>query len=228
MKKILLLLSLYLSLTASGQKISELPGTSTATGGYIPVSIGTTTYKLITDSLRGVRSFNKVDGWGIVASLTSANTYPLYNAKVDSATLSSYYLRRNEINNYSTISDLADTADAIRNVINYNFTALTESGGNVSVNYSNKVNFYFTITGNDNISFTNVRNGQTIYIRVTQDATGGHTLTFPSNTYFPLGFATGTTLNLSTAAGAIDKIAITYNSIIDKYEIEMAKNYGNP
>jgi hypothetical protein len=99
----------------------------------------------------------------------------------------------------------------------------------MTLNCSNGYNVNITLTGNGTItSITNIPSDRAIIIHITQDATGGRTLTFPANTVFPLGYATGTTLNLTTTGGAMDKVSLTYNSTTSKYEVEMAKNYGNP
>jgi hypothetical protein len=101
--------------------------------------------------------------------------------------------------------------------------------GSMTLNCSNGYVVNLTLTGNGTISsITNVPNDRPIIIHVFQDATGGRTLTFPSNTVFPLGYATGTTLNLTTTGAAMDKISLTYNSASGNYEVEMAKNYGHP
>ena len=64
-------------------------------------------------------------------------------------------------------------------------------------------NFAFTLEGNRTLNApTNASEGQTGYIYVTQDGTGGRTLSFNSKYIF----VSGTAPTLSTGAGAMDML----------------------
>jgi hypothetical protein len=110
--------------------------------------------------------------------------------------------------------------------IDYSYHTLTYAAS-ITCNYNTGEKFVLAMTGNASIAFSNVVNGKTIYILIKQDATGGRTLTFPANTIFPLGAATGLVLNTTTTADGIDKVAVTYNNLTSNYEVELAKDYGN-
>jgi hypothetical protein len=104
------------------------------------------------------------------------------------------------------------------------FLSLTD-GGTITVNYNSSRNFRVTLGGNRNIVFSNQVEGREIKIKFVQDSTGGRSVTFPANSKIPLGFGTGTTLNLSTTAGAVDFVTVIYES--STYWITPAYNYVN-
>ena len=83
--------------------------------------------------------------------------------------------------------------------------ALTD-GSTITMDCSAGYNGYVTIAGNRTLALTNVTAGKDITIVITQDATGSRTLTLPATSLVPNGFGTGTTINLSTAAGKVDMI----------------------
>lgn len=67
----------------------------------------------------------------------------------------------------------------------------------------------FTVAMNQNVTsivFSNVSSGQSISVRLTQDATGSRTWVLPSNVLF----AGGANPALSTAANAVDELVASY------------------
>ena len=84
-----------------------------------------------------------------------------------------------------------------------NITALTDAA-TISVNFASSNNFSVTLAGNRTLGNpTNVVAGQSGFIAITQDGTGGRTLAYSSN----WSFASGTAPTLTTTAGAIDILA---------------------
>ena len=84
-----------------------------------------------------------------------------------------------------------------------NITALTDAA-TISVNFASSNNFSVTLAGNRTLGNpTNVVAGQSGFIAITQDGTGGRTLAYSSN----WSFASGTAPTLTTTAGSIDILA---------------------
>jgi len=89
--------------------------------------------------------------------------------------------------------------------------ALTDAA-TISWNPSNGLNASVTLGGNRTLSFsTTPAAGAYGTLVVTQDATGGRTLTLPSTTNKVLGSTSTTTIALSAAAGAKDIINFYYD-----------------
>lgn len=81
-------------------------------------------------------------------------------------------------------------------------TTLTDAA-NISIDFATGINFLVTLAGNRTLDNpTNVKAGQSGYIRVVQDATGSRTLSFGSNYVFPSGVAP----TLSVTANAEDML----------------------
>lgn len=79
-------------------------------------------------------------------------------------------------------------------------------GATITIDGNAGFNFRVTLAGNRTLANpTNMKTGQSGVIIVTQDATGGRTLTYGSNWRFPGGAASGGVL--STAANAVDVIS---------------------
>ena len=76
-------------------------------------------------------------------------------------------------------------------------------GANISVDFNTGQNFTVTLAGNRTLDNpTNVTAGQTGSIFVTQDGTGGRTLSYDTSWEFPAGTAP----TLTTTAAAVDRI----------------------
>ncbi len=118
----------------------------------------------------------------------------------------------------------ATSTDLTNLVAQYTGQTLTD-GATITMNCNSGYNGTVTIAGNRTMAFTNVTNWHPITIRVTQDGTGNRTLTFPANSLIPIGFGTGTVLNLSTSGGAIDVIYVVYDG--SNYLITLAKDFVN-
>lgn len=84
-----------------------------------------------------------------------------------------------------------------------NITTLTD-GSAIGIDFSDGNNFKVTLAGNRTLSNpTNVVAGQSGFIAVTQDGTGGRTLAYSAN----YQFVGGTPPILSTAASSVDILA---------------------
>jgi len=69
------------------------------------------------------------------------------------------------------------------------------------------------------IAFSNISAGASGWIDVTQDGTGGRFVTLPTGSIVPLGYGGGTSITLSLAAGAVDRIYYSYNGSVYKWTI---------
>jgi len=70
------------------------------------------------------------------------------------------------------------------------------------------------LTGNTTLTFTNGQDGGKYTLIIKQDATGGRTVTWPTDVRFPQGVAP----TLSTTANTTDYIGFIYNGIDQKYD----------
>jgi hypothetical protein len=84
--------------------------------------------------------------------------------------------------------------------------------------------FKTTFTANVTVAptFTNLRDGQSIVWRITQDATGSRTMTWPTSFKWP-GAVVPT---LSTAANAVDRLDATYYSDTGLWQCALSKAFG--
>lgn len=110
--------------------------------------------------------------------------------------------------------------------IDYSYKTLSYNAGLPNLDYDAGEKFVLTLTGDATISFSDVVSGKTVTLVVVQNATGNHELTFPANTEFPIGVATGLKPNLTTTGNGVDKLTITYNALRSVYEVEMAADYN--
>lgn len=104
--------------------------------------------------------------------------------------------------------------------------AAANSGTTITLDCAVSNVFQVTMTGNvPAASFTlpNMQNGQTINVFLTQDGTGGRTLTLNSGSFKWPGGIVGA---LSTAAGAVDLLVITYRSAANAYYCTLAKGFA--
>jgi hypothetical protein len=98
-------------------------------------------------------------------------------------------------------------------------------GSPISWNPANGLNASVTLTGNGTLSFSSPPTaGAYGTLVVTQDATGGKTLTLPTATNKVLGSATTTAIALSTAANAIDIVNFYYDG--SNYFWNVGQGYG--
>lgn len=89
-------------------------------------------------------------------------------------------------------------------------------GATVTANCALGDRFITTIGGDRTLALTTPADGQTIEVWVVQDATGGRTLTFPSN----VRFEGGITPSLSGVADGLDRFILTYNLERDEWACE--------
>lgn len=119
-------------------------------------------------------------------------------------------------------SDIQTQLNAKEAIINYAFTTLTD-GATITLNGNSGINFRVTLGGNRTLAVSNITIGKSYIIYVTQDATGNRTLTLPVNSKVPLGFGSGTTINLSTAGDAKDALFMQYDGT--NYNFTIAKQF---
>lgn len=102
---------------------------------------------------------------------------------------------------------------------------LGNSGTVIAIDCRESNVFVVDMTGNvssGNFDLNNPTDGQTITIRLTQGAGGSHTLGFGSSILFP-GGVNGI---LSTDAGAVDILVMTYFDDISKWVATLAKDFS--
>lgn len=112
--------------------------------------------------------------------------------------------------------------NAKEGTISYAFQTLTD-GATVTWNGNSGFNALLTIGGNRTLALSNIVTGKTYTLIITQDGTGSRTLTLPANSFVPIGFGTGTTINLSTGGGDKDMLCFIYNGT--NYLWTIAKNF---
>ena len=93
---------------------------------------------------------------------------------------------------------------------NYAFTTLTDAA-TITWNMATSNNAKVTLGGNRTLSISNAITGKSYTIYVYQDATGSRTLTLPANSKVPIGFGSGTTINLTSTPSAYDVITVQYD-----------------
>jgi hypothetical protein len=97
----------------------------------------------------------------------------------------------------------------------------------ISWNPANGLNANVTLGGDRTLSFSATpTSGSYGTLVVTQDATGGRTLTLPSGTNKVLGSASTTTIALSSAANAKDILNFYYDGLTSTYYWNVGQGYG--
>jgi hypothetical protein len=97
----------------------------------------------------------------------------------------------------------------------------------ISWDPANGLNANVTLGGNRTLSFSATpASGSYGTLVVTQDGTGGRTLTLPSGTNKVLGSASTTTIALSTAANAKDILNFYYDGLTSTYYWNVGQGYG--
>jgi hypothetical protein len=102
-------------------------------------------------------------------------------------------------------------------------TAVTFSATAMTVDCALSNVFTTTFTANVTTAPTisNPRDGQTINWFITQDGTGGRTMTWPTSFRWP----SGATRTLSTASNAVDLLVATYRSSVGHWYVALSKDY---
>jgi uncharacterized coiled-coil protein SlyX len=97
----------------------------------------------------------------------------------------------------------------------------------ISWDPANGLNANVTLGGNRTLSFSSTpTSGSYGTLVVTQDGTGGRTLTLPSGTNKILGSASTTTIALSSAANAKDILNFYYDGLTSTYYWNVGQGYG--
>lgn len=104
--------------------------------------------------------------------------------------------------------------------------ALTDAA-TITWNPTNGLNANVTLGGNRTLSFSTApASGSYGTLVVTQDGTGGRTLTLPSGTNKVLGSSSTTTIALSSAANAKDILNFYYDGLTSTYYWNVGQGYG--
>ena len=107
-------------------------------------------------------------------------------------------------------------AQTTPSTVTFSATAMT-----VDCALSNVFATTFTANVTTAPTISNPRNGQTINWFITQDGTGGRTMTWPSSFRWP----TGATRTLSTAANSVDLLVATYLSSTGFWYASLSKGF---
>ncbi len=95
--------------------------------------------------------------------------------------------------------------------------------GSISVDWSLYDIVRITLTGNTTLSFSGAVDGQNCMLEVTQDGTGGRTVTWPAAARWPTDVPTPTL----SSASKMDKIGFIYNNPAAKYDaVAVVKGYS--
>ena len=140
------------------------------------------------------------------SNITSLNT--IITAATNSNTANTI-VKRDASGNFSagTIN-----ATSVNSPIYVSAPQLLTDASTISWNPANGLNASVTLAGNRTLSFTSTpAAGSYGTLVVTQDATGGRTITLPSTTNKVLGSTSGTTIALSTTANAKDILNFYYD-----------------
>jgi hypothetical protein len=112
----------------------------------------------------------------------------------------------------STINTGALSATSVTTPIYASTPQVLTDGATISWNPTLGLNASVTLAGNRTLSFTSTpAAGSYGTLVVTQDATGGRTITLPSTTNKVLGSTSGTSIALSTTANAKDILNFYYD-----------------
>jgi hypothetical protein len=126
----------------------------------------------------------------------------------------------------STINTGALSATSVNTPIYASTPQELTDGATISWNPTLGLNANVTLAGNRTLSFTSTpAAGSYGTLVVTQDATGGRTITLPSTTNKVLGSTSVTTITLSTAANAKDILNFYYDGTNCYWNI--GQGYGN-
>lgn len=123
----------------------------------------------------------------------------------------------------ATLGGLAASAFARKDAANvfaageaYTPFALTD-GATITMDVSAHKVFRVTLGDNRTLAISNATDGASFELYVTQDGTGSRTLTFPSN------FVAASSLVLSSAANAVDKLVGRYIDALGVWYVELAR-----
>ena len=129
---------------------------------------------------------------------------------------------------YSADIKMADNVLERPEIKDYSLThtVLTQSSGTVTIDFSTGNSFYFVLTENCTLAFSNPpptgKFGQAV-IRIKQDGAGGaYTVTFPATVDFPSAAAP----TMSTGNDAVDKFTVSTDDAGTSYFCEYLQAYG--
>lgn len=102
-------------------------------------------------------------------------------------------------------------------VVTFNATTMA-----IDCSLSNVFTTTFTANVTTAPGFSNPGDGQTINWFITQDATGGRTITWPTSFKFP----SGSVQTLSTAANSVDLVVATYRAATTSWYASLLKGFA--
>jgi hypothetical protein len=86
----------------------------------------------------------------------------------------------------------------------------------MALDWSNADVVRITLAGNTTFTFTGAQNDQRLMLELTQDATGGRSVTWPANLRYS---GTIPAIALSTAGGRLDRIGFIYRAGTNTYDV---------
>lgn|SRR5574337_930 len=180
--------------------------------GSIQVARGTTTQRTAVTMLVGELCFDTTLGTLYVGDGTTAGGVPASGAGA--------------VNTVNGVAPTSGNVSLISTNIPDPVTVLTISTGVVAINCA--LGDYFTLAATANvtsITFSNLPtagHAQTLMIRITQDATGSRTITWPAS----FKWAGGTVGVVSTAANSVDVLALTTFDQGTTWNVTLAKAFA--
>jgi len=110
----------------------------------------------------------------------------------------------------TTTSDVQTQLNAKETATIYTFQTITD-GATITLNGSLGINFKVTLAGNRTLALSNITQGKTYVLQVTQDVTGNRHITLPANSLVLNGAGSGTTVTLSTGGLDTDILTMIWN-----------------
>jgi hypothetical protein len=210
----------------TGTNTTQLATTAFVTSSTlaaVPDATSTTKGKIkLSNDLGGTADAPTVNSVGGVSSSTIGTINTTVSAATSSNTVSTI-IKRDASGNFSagTIN-----ATSINTPIYASTPQSLIDASTISWNPTLGLNASVTLGGNRTLSFTSTpAAGSYGTLVVTQDATGGRTITLPSTTNKVLGSTSGTTIALSTTANAKDILNFYYDGTNCYWNI--GQGYGN-
>jgi hypothetical protein len=153
-------------------------------------------------------------GSGVVSFLISPTSSNLRSALTDETGTGSAVFATNPTIDGATFTGNAQTTPV---VVTFSATAMA-----IDCSASNVFTIAMTANVTTAMTFSNLKDGQTINVFITQDATGSRTMTWPASFKWP-GASAGV---LSTGANDVDLLVATYRAATGFWYASLLKDFG--
>ena len=194
-------------------------GTATGQGRVTPLLVGTNGQVLTADSTttEGIKWATPASGSVTSVGLTSTSLTVTGSPITTSGTLT-VELPNTAVaaGSYTHANITVDAQGRLTAASTSNGIQTVTYAATPTVNWANVETSRITLTGNCVITNSGAVDGQKMMLEVTQDATGGRTLSFTSETRFGTDI---TSITLTTTPSKMDRIGLVYNATASKYDV---------